>query len=140
MKQRYREILTKWRLCNPTGTLPKTEFPGLLRQLCEAAKKESIVSSFRATGISPIDRQQVLKRLPSKDKNDAQVKSIMSDALLETLAVNVGLGQGRSRKRSRPTKKVVPGKRIRSDQVVSQQNVISVFDDEEWFCCFCAKQ
>ncbi|KAG5866247.1 hypothetical protein JTB14_017898 [Gonioctena quinquepunctata] len=49
------------------GCIPKTQFPTLLRETLENVENNSIVnikSGFRAIGIFPTNRLEVLKRLP----------------------------------------------------------------------------
>ncbi|XP_046689276.1 MFS-type transporter clz9-like [Homalodisca vitripennis] len=73
LKIKWRQTFNDWKLKN-RGCVPKDRFPRLLRQCLEALSEENVknnlVSGFKATGIVPLDRQQVLKRLPKVTKND----------------------------------------------------------------------
>ena len=50
------------------GSIPKSQFPGLLRKLESRLKSENLIAGFRATGIWPLDRDEVLKRLPGTNQ------------------------------------------------------------------------
>ena len=47
--------------CKTGGCIPKSHFPRLLSSLFALLSLENLKSGFRATGISPLDRNQVLK-------------------------------------------------------------------------------
>ena len=93
VKRSWRRILDKWRKdIRRKGTIPKTHFPGLFKELCETFSSHNLKSGFRVTGIFPLDRNQVLKRLPStpaskeagaEDDSIALYESVMN--LLQTL-------------------------------------------------------
>ena len=66
VKRSWRKILDRWRKdTRRKGTIPKTQFPRLLKQLFETFSSSNLKAGFRATGIFPLDCNQVLKRLPS---------------------------------------------------------------------------
>ncbi|KAJ4436111.1 hypothetical protein ANN_18738 [Periplaneta americana] len=72
-KGKWREILSAWKQKN-RGTLPKDQFPALLRKVLEELNQDNVISSnlkseFRACSIHPIDRQQVLKRIPVQNSS-----------------------------------------------------------------------
>jgi hypothetical protein len=66
LKRAWRQVLTQWKLKNK-GCLPKSVFPTKLReclQKVESSSKQNILSGFRATGLCPLNRNEVLKHLP----------------------------------------------------------------------------
>lgn len=66
LKTAWRKVLTEWKMRN-RGCIPKTQFPSLLKKTLddmENRSSENIRSGFRATGIFPVNRLEVLKRLP----------------------------------------------------------------------------
>ena len=64
VKSSWRRILDKWRKdIHCKGTIPKMQFPGLLKELCETFSSHNFKSRFQATGIFPLDRNQVLKKV-----------------------------------------------------------------------------
>lgn len=73
MKVSWRAVLEDWKLRN-RGVLPKIEFPRQLRKALEKTNVErqqaNIKSGFRLCGIYPLDRESVLKKLPSKMRLD----------------------------------------------------------------------
>nr|CAI5839616.1 unnamed protein product [Callosobruchus analis] len=87
MKSAWREILTSWKMQNQIlTTLPKDTFPYLLSKAlrkmdgvspkpCSQYKdvlsgiKRNLMSGFYATGIYPVNKEKVLSRLPSENKN-----------------------------------------------------------------------
>ena len=70
VKQQWRDILSKWRIESRVRcAIPKEHFPTLISRLWAMLKPENLLSGFRATGIFPINRQEVLKRLPDGDRD-----------------------------------------------------------------------
>ena len=54
MKRKWRGILKNWKLKNPSKTtLPKDEFPGLLKELCEVLNHDNLIAGFSTCGIYP---------------------------------------------------------------------------------------
>lgn len=92
LKRQWRETLTEWKktLGKNQATLPKHVFPSLLANLLESMDprlKPNMISGFSATGIYPIDRQRVLKRLrrETTEEDMQATKDLVSDTLLEKL-------------------------------------------------------
>ena len=52
---------------------------------------KNLVSGFKATGLFPLDRSQVLKRLPQMKSSDV-TQSIFNEAVMEVLHKNCGVG------------------------------------------------
>ncbi|XP_065658224.1 uncharacterized protein LOC136082729 [Hydra vulgaris] len=64
LKQSWRSILLKWRLeSRIEGAIPKEHQPTLLNKLNNTLRPEALISGFRATGIYPMDKTEVIKRL-----------------------------------------------------------------------------
>ena len=73
-KVSWKDILETWRLGSRyMDNLPKTVFPSLLYKLVRRLKGCNLVSGFHASGIYPLDRQQVLKRFPSVITSEERV-------------------------------------------------------------------
>ena len=85
LKIKWRQILNEWKTSHPKeATVPKTVFTTLLKQLVEELNKENLVNGFKKCGIYPLDRNQVLSRLPSEvDPREAsqRVDSCLIDIL-----------------------------------------------------------
>ncbi|XP_034241768.1 uncharacterized protein LOC117645575 [Thrips palmi] len=69
LKTAWRNILNEWKQKsrNRTLTLPKPNFPELLKSLLESIegnRERNLVAAFKAAGIHPLDRNQALKRIP----------------------------------------------------------------------------
>lgn len=67
LKKTWRKVLEDWKK-KYKGCLPKQYFPSLLKRALDSLEtmNDNIKSGFSATGIIPLDRHQVLKRLPKK--------------------------------------------------------------------------
>lgn len=98
-----RNVLTNWKLQNPRlSTVPKDTFPRLLKKALEKidavqAKpnapfsqitqgvKRNLMSAFKSTGIFPISREVVLKRLPPVENADPTnaIESCLTNYLKE---------------------------------------------------------
>lgn len=71
LKMKWRQILTQWKQSESgktVSTMPKDIFPQLLKKCLDELEpniKENLKSGFRKAGIYPIDKDEVLKRLPT---------------------------------------------------------------------------
>ena len=70
LKIAWRKTLSEWKSKqkHACGTIPKDEFPALLKQVVTAVgldKSKNLQEGFRACGICPLDEKVVLARLPS---------------------------------------------------------------------------
>lgn len=114
LKRSWRKILNCWRKESRCDScIPKEQIPSLLRQLCDNLEPGHIKSGFKATGIYPIDRSQVLKRLPGKRNTDTggeDTERIFSENVMNMLRDNCG--QSASYVRKSRGRKITPGKRI----------------------------
>ncbi len=89
-KLHWRQILRQWKAeTRSCATLPKTDFPGLLNRLCNRLEGQTLVSGFRACGIVPLDAEQVLKRIPTRNRDTADT-SVLSDAVMTILESHCG--------------------------------------------------
>ena len=90
MKMAWRKVLSDWKRksqSNQSSAMPKDKFPQQLSLLHEALEvdnraAENLRAGFRKTGIFPINRNETLKRLPSK-RDDS---SLISKTFIEKLA------------------------------------------------------
>ena len=102
-------------------SIPKDKFPRLLKKTIknmgtEAISKD-IKSGFRASGIVPIDRDQVLKRLPQKKKHNLMTKKpLLNNSGVEWALTFENFLEESHRKETEPLKKlnVPPGRGIES--------------------------
>jgi len=88
VKVEWKRILESWRKESRTrGSIPKSQFPGLLDRLYSQLKPEKLVAGFKASGLFPMDRQECLKRVPdmNKDVRGETVKAVFSDSVLDIL-------------------------------------------------------
>ena len=90
MKMAWRKVLSDWKKksrSNQSSATPKDKLSqqlSLLHEALEVDKRaaENLKAGFRKTGIFPINRNEVLKRLPSK-RDDS---SVISETFIEKLA------------------------------------------------------
>ena len=115
LKQSWRSILLKWRVeSRIKGAIPKEHLPTILNKLNNTLRSEALISGFRATGIYPMDKTEVIKRLPGKYKDPGGKDTVMilKESVLDILKNNLGLGANPPAKRKPRGPKVEPGKRI----------------------------
>eukprot|EP00794_Sanderia_malayensis_P002303 gene2303-2652_t len=95
------------------GTIPKEQFPMLLSRLINKLKSENIIAGFKATGNWPLDQEQVLKRMPSenKDPSGSGPPEALNESIMTVLKEHCGFGTPLSTKRKRG-RKVEPGRAI----------------------------
>ena len=81
----------------------------------------NLKKSFETCGLSPLNRQQVLKRIPVpyRNEDDQLDNSILSDAVMEILHQSNEKSEGR-RKRGRKVN-ATAGKRVRVNDFVDEQ-------------------
>ncbi|XP_065653068.1 uncharacterized protein LOC136080380 [Hydra vulgaris] len=61
LKQSWRTVLSKWRIeSRIKGAIPKQHMPTLLNKLVNTLKPEALISGFRATGIYPMNKTEVI--------------------------------------------------------------------------------
>lgn len=83
------------------ATLPKKDFPGLLRQLMEKDFSESIRSGFECCGIYPFSMERALQKLPEERR---EVDSLIQKQVLDKLH-SMRYDQGPNTQAGRPKKK-----------------------------------
>lgn len=98
-KIEWRDILDTWRKESQcAGNLPKTILPSILYKLFHFLKHENLLSGFRTTDIAPLQRNEVLKKLPSTN-NTPNVNALsFNQSVLEVLKENFGVGQRKREK------------------------------------------
>jgi hypothetical protein len=106
MKKWWRQILSAWkedcaRINKNFATLPKQEFPALLKQLMEKDYQKAIVSGFESCGLFPLNPERALAKLP---KEDREVESSVQLQLLNRLSL-MRYNQPETTHASRPKKK-----------------------------------
>ena len=127
MKRQWQKILTDFKQSNRknAGTVPKDQFPRLLKLLMKMPNQnENFIAGFRKCGIFPLDKTQVLGRLPSNPAQSAQLNSSVSEAFTQHLVdLRTGTGDASAAKRRRRTKMdVVPGRsESRLEDIVEPQ-------------------
>ena len=87
LKRKWRKIIKNWKLKNPSQTtLPKDEFPKLLKELVEVLNCDNLISGFKAAGIYPFCPEELFKKLPSEINkgNDPSLANV-SDVVLDHL-------------------------------------------------------
>ena len=90
MKRSWRHVLLSWRTkTRRKGDIPKESFPSLLTALDERVRltvKDSLKSGFRTCGLYPLDRNEVLQKLPDyQNLNELEANSTLNDSLIELL-------------------------------------------------------
>lgn len=143
LKQHWRKILDQWRKTSRRiGAIPKAQIPKLVSELCSHLTSDHLKSGFRASGIYPLDRQQVLKRLPGAKKDGDVGVEVLNESVMDMLrhhteSSNTGTKQRRGRK-------ITHGKRIVTAGPSSQPTVYTCADckevyvedgDDNWILC-----
>ena len=137
LKLHWRNILDDFRkTTRQTGVVPKVRIPGLLSKLCSKLTPDHLKSGFRATGLHPTNRDQVLKRLRgggmSKTTTEDDLdKSVFSQSIIGMLETNCGQA-GKDSKRLKRGRKITYGKRIVT--LDSNKNNSEWLEKNCWFC------
>ena len=87
IKSSYKGCLSNWKSKN-RGVLPKTSFPKMLKDTLDGVHnmKANIIAGFKACGIYPLNRHEVLKRLPGYDRGSRDANGTeINDSLLQAL-------------------------------------------------------
>ena len=72
------------------------------------------MSGFRASGMYPLDRHQVLKRLPIWLTSDEIDNAVFNESVLQISKENCGVGIEKKRVQTKRGRKITPGKIITS--------------------------
>lgn len=129
MKNSWRKILTRWKenlKASRYSTIPKDEFPSLLRELLKDMSPnsaENLRSGFRKTGIFPLNREEPMSRLPERisereDVISQNVSEVFLDHLKRTRST---ITENTTRKR-RKKLNIPPGKSIGCEDVLANPN------------------
>ena len=114
LKISWRNILETWRKeSRIKGDIPKTQIPGLLSKLHRQLKPESLVSGFKATGIHPLNRNEVLKRLPNANQGEVN-DGVFNEVVMDILKEHCGYDKKQKQRRG---KKITPGKAVNLDDL-----------------------
>ena len=116
MKRQWRNILTTYKQSNRknVGSVPKDQFPRLLKQLMGMPnQKQNLISGFCKCGIVPLDKTKILNRLPRDPSQGSEANSSVSEVFTEHLQQLRGENQTDPvRKMRRKRMNVVPGQSI----------------------------
>lgn len=137
LKIAWRQTLEDWKKANlRTTSVPKESFPHLLKKAilnmdqkppkndknaCMelSAVKRNLISSFKATGIVPFDRNRVLDKLPPESPSP-EIETIVRDSLTDFLREQ-RFGNESQPPRKRTRLQIEPGKSISTVEETSNQ-------------------
>ena len=112
-KSEWRDILDTWhKESRSKENLPKTVLPTLLSELMTRLKSSNLIAGFRASGIHPINRNEVLKRIPSSNQAEDVNLQVLNDSVLQVLEENCGVGKQTKSMNKKRGRKIKPGERI----------------------------
>ena len=116
-KTEWKDIFDTWRReSRCSDNLPKTIFPSLLGKLVKCLKSTNLVFGSRASGLWPLDRNQVLKRLPSCNDTSNINEFSFNESVLKVLKENCGTGAVLQKDiRKKRGRKVEAGQQITSN-------------------------
>lgn len=121
MKGAWRKILLDYKQKTNKSPIPKNDFPKLLKKLMtelETTSSESIQNGFKKSGIYPLDRDQVIDRLPTKeseqDKSIDEVNVSVSESVLDFLH-SKRYGEGVAKSSRKKKINVPPGKSVSAE-------------------------
>lgn len=118
LKSAWRQILYNWKKTDGRmqATIPKNIFPSLLKKLMKEIKcnvHKNIIARFEKCGISPINRNKVLDRLPTAnlEARNENYKEVIDQTVLSIKEMRYGTS---SVKKSNKEKKidVIPGRSV----------------------------
>jgi len=132
MKGGWRKTLLEWKQTN-RGVVPKSVFPRLLKNTVERLGdklSENIKAGFKATGLIPMNREEVLKRVPRKSTNDNSPETwsrALINRLEETRKKDTASDTASDTAKKRGKRlDVQPGKSISSEEAIR-----ALMDEEE---------
>lgn len=116
LKKCWRKILTNYKMQNPREkVVQKSSFPGLLKHLVNELKltdTKNIQSAFRATGIVPLNRDEVLKKLPNARAEEHGISNAISETLLDYLKETRSPSTTPTQTKRKKMIRVEPGKSV----------------------------
>lgn len=140
LKRYWRAILDSWKkkINKKSQTITKEYFPSLLNKLYKEVVIEgtsnNLVSGFRKCGICPLDRSQVISRLPQTQSTEEipveQTVQTVSDAVLDMLR-ELRPSTSNNPRKKRTKVSVEAGKSIQLEDLVSHQNPAQVTDSDD---------
>ena len=125
MKTDWRKDLTEWKKSTSGSrctNVPKDEFPGLLKTLMTELSKDTetnLKPGFRKTGIYPLDKEQVRRRLPKSvlEESLEAIPGTVADVFLEELHKTREEVTAKRGPRRRKMLEITPGKSISAGEV-----------------------
>lgn len=137
MKIAWRDILFTWKKTEGRvlPTIPKNVFPKLLKKMLEKMEpniKQNILAGFMKAGISPLNKEKVLNRLPGNHKRhelSMEEKEAIDESVLSLLK-EMRYGSQSTRITNKKKKiNVIPGKSVEDsdyiDSDISSSNTVS---------------
>jgi len=134
MKVAWRKILTQWKegRGRKLASIPQDQFPRLLSLLMTKLNehsRENLIAGFRKTGIWPLDKSQVLPRLPESAacaSGAAATGELVSQSFIEHLNTARHGGDDKGVERARRRKVcAVPGISIAAEDIAGPSQVPS---------------
>ena len=112
-KSEWRNILDMWhKESRSKENLPKNVLPTLLSKLLNRLKSSDLVAGFRASGIHPLNRNEVLKRILSSMQVEDINLQVLNDSVLQVLEENCGVGRQTKSSNRKHGRKIKPGEQI----------------------------
>ena len=131
LKTNWRNILDRWRRSTRlTGLIPKAQIPALVKELCSYLDTSHLISGFKGSGIYPIDRTQVLKRLRGQPASQILSGPVPNASLTECVRTLLEDKCGPPAKKSRK----------RGTKVKYGQRIVILADWKENHCFECEEQ
>lgn len=120
MKGNWRKLLHEWKdsvLGARCETIPKDQFPALLKKLMDIMKERSneiLPSGFRKCRIYPPKKDEVLARLPEEvmENESFNIKNTLGESFLEQLERKRNVLTNLQQRKKRKKVEVPPGKSI----------------------------
>ena len=114
MKRSWRSLLNEWRKeSRSKGSLPKQHFPLLLKHLFNDIKPENLISGFWGTGILPLNKDEILKRIGTfPDQLNESADQLLGESIVRVLQENLGIGKEEKSKSRKRGEKITPGQVI----------------------------
>ena len=72
-------------------------------------KSSNLVTGFRASGIHPLNRNNVLKRIPSSNQVEHVNLQVFNDSVLQVLEENCSMGKQTKSSNRKRGRKIKPG-------------------------------
>lgn len=126
LKQKWREILSNYKSTTTNKTVAKCDFPRLLKNLMESLRengKTNLMSGFRKSGIHPINRNEVLNRIPSKDSVALENDDPLNTSVIDLLELKrFGSSSGIPEKKRKSKIRIAPGRSVSVADIKPKEN------------------